>query len=159
MNFRLFLETEEEKNVNDLIASLPKGHRDLLDGYKFKYTGGNTLDGDNDHIGYIHKNKIVVAAPWNYGRCFTTLHEIAHLVWEHLITPELRKKWSSIVKKTKKNQIAKFERKAQKDALDQGDEEIFCMSYAAHHSNHAPIIWINEEWDKFIESISNLKKS
>ena len=64
MNFRNFMESEEEeRNVNKLLSRLPKGHRALLDGYKFRYTPGNTLNGDNQHIGYIHRDKIVVAAP------------------------------------------------------------------------------------------------
>ena len=38
MEFKTFLESEEQKDVEKLISSLPKGHRDLLNGYKFKYT-------------------------------------------------------------------------------------------------------------------------
>lgn len=158
MDFKLFLETEEKKNVDELLASLPKSHRKLFHGYKFKYTKGNTLDGDNEHIGYIHKNKVVIAAPWNYGRAFTTLHEIAHLVWEYIVTDELKKEWYELVKKTKQKQINKFNKKAQKDAIRQGDEEIFCMSYAAFYCNHAPVIWVNDEWNKFIKKLENLKK-
>ena len=158
MNFRLFLESEEENNVKKLLASLPKSHRDLLDGYHFKYTGGNTLKGDEEHIGYIHKDKIVVAAPWNYSRAFTTLHEIAHLVWEYIVTDQLKDEWKNLVKKTKQSQIAKFKHKDQKYALRQGAEEIFCMSYAAHYCTHSPIIWINDEWSKFIDKLKDLKK-
>lgn len=157
MNFRNFLESEEEKNVHKLLSRLPKGHRALLDGYKFRYTPGNTLNGDNEHIGYIHKDKIVVAAPWNYSRSFTTLHEIAHLVYEYLMTPELKKEWSELVKKTKHKQMAKFDSKEQKKALDQNDEEIFSMAYAANYSFHAPVIWHNEEWSKFMHKIADLK--
>jgi len=158
MNFKLFLESEEQKNVEKLISSLPKGHRELLNGYKFKYTGGNTLDGDNDHIGYIFKDRIVVAAPWNYSRAFTTLHEIAHLVWEYLMTKDLRNRWSELVNKTKQAQIDKFSNKEQKHALRQNAEEIFCMSYASAYCTHSPIIWVNEEWIKFIKTLENLKK-
>ena len=159
MNFRLFLETEEEDNVNKLLAALPEGHRKLLNGYKFKYTPGNTLDGDNEHIGYIFKNRIVVAAPWNYSRAFTTLHEIAHLVWEQLMNKKLREEWNELVKNTKQKQIDKFKHRDQKYALKQNAEEIFCMSYAAHHCTHAPAIWMNDEWDKFIDNLKDLKKS
>lgn len=158
MEFKTFLESEEQKDVEKLISSLPKKHRDLLNGYKFKYTSGNTLDGDNDHIGYIFKDRIVVAAPWNYSRAFTTLHEIAHLVWEHLMTKELRNKWSELVKSTKQKQIDKFPHKEQKHALRQNAEEIFCMSYAATYCSHSPIIWVNDNWIKFIKSIEKLKK-
>ena len=108
MNFKTFLESEERKNVEKLLLKLPKGHRALLDGYKFKFTPGNTLNGDNQHIGYIHKDKVVVAAPWNYSRGFTTLHEIAHLVWEYAMTLKIKKEWSALLKQTKKKQIAKI---------------------------------------------------
>jgi hypothetical protein len=150
MNFKSFLESEEKNNVEKLLQRLPKSHRRLLDGYKFTYTPNNTLNGDKDHIGYIHKDKIVVAAPWNYSRSFTTLHEIAHLVWEYLMDKKARSEWSTLIKSTKQKQIDKFEKEAQKDALRQGDEEVFCMSYAATYSNHPPIIWINKDWQDFI---------
>jgi len=157
MNFKTFLESEEEKNVHKLLSRLPKGHRALLDGYKFRYTPGNTLNGDNQHIGYIHRDKIVVAAPWNYSRSFTTLHEIAHLVWEYLMTPVLKKEWSKLIKETKTKQMAKFKKKEQQKALDQNEEEVFSMAYAANYSNHAPIIWCNEDWSNFMKKLENLK--
>jgi hypothetical protein len=157
MNFKQFLESEEKRNVEKLLSILPAGHRKLLQGYKFRYTPGNTLNGDNQHIGYIHKDKIVVAAPWNYSRSFTTLHEIAHLVWEYLMSAKLRKEWSELVARTKKEQMSKFDKKAQKEALKQNDEEVFCMSYAATYSNHAPVIWHNPEWHKFMtEKVAHL---
>lgn len=140
-NFKNFLETEEKSNVNDLISKLPKNHKELLDKFKFTYTPKNTLKGDNDHIGYIYKKKIVVAAPWNYSRKFTTLHEIAHLVWEHLVTKDQKNKWSEIVKNTKNKQ-------------DQGDEELFCMAYACFHSgDHCPRVHDHEEWNRFVSSL------
>ena len=155
MNFKIFLENEEQKNVLKLLHSLPKKHRTLLKGYKFKYTPNNTLAGDNNHIGYIHRDKIVVAAPWNYSRSFTTLHEIAHLVWEKLMDEKLKSKWSDLVKKTLPKQKEKFKHPAQKDALDQGVEEIFCMAYAASFSTHSPTIWYNDEWVKFMHELAN----
>jgi len=155
MNFKLFLETEESKNVERMLDMIPEKHRQLLNGYKFRYTPGNTLKGDNQHIGYIHHDKIVVAAPWNYSRMFTTLHEIAHLVYEYMMTKNLRKEWSELVEKTKKQQIAKFDKKAQKKALMQNDEEIFSMAYAAHYSTHPPIIWVNNEWSKFMKKLES----
>ncbi len=138
--FRIFLENEEEENVKAMISKLPKGHQKLLDGYKFKYTPGNTLKGDNDHIGYIHKDKIVVAAPWNYGREFTTLHEIAHLVWEYKMTPKLKKEWSAVVKKNPIRQ-------------KQNDEELFAMAYACHYAKHKIKVHDHPEWRKFIENL------
>ena len=89
--FKKFFEAEEKENVKELILMLPIRHRKLLNRFKFTYTPNNTLAGDREHIGYIHRKSIVVAAPWNYSRKFTTLHEIAHLVWEHLISKEKKK--------------------------------------------------------------------
>lgn len=152
-SFKTFIESsEEEKNVKDTISLLPKSHQKLLNGYKFKFTPGNTLKGDNDHIGYIHKNKIVVAAPWHYGRSFTTLHEIAHLVWEKLITSNLKKEWSALISKTKKQQKKDQEEKSA-NAIDQNDEELFAMAYAATYSKHPPKTFLNKEWQKFIKNL------
>lgn len=147
--FKIFLENEEKENVKAMISKLPKGHQKLLNGYKFKYTPGNTLKGDNEHIGYIHKDKIVVAAPWNYSREFTTLHECAHLFFEKLMTTQLKKEWSSLVKKTISEQIKKNPKT--KNALKQNDEELFCMIYAATYAKHAPKTYINKEWQDFIK--------
>jgi len=144
--FRTFLESEEHENVKAMISKLPLGHQKLLDGYKFKYTPGNTLKGDDEHIGYIHKDKIVVAAPWNYGREFTTLHEIAHLVFEYKMTSTLKKEWSSIVKKTKKEM-------GKSPALNQNDEEIFAMTYASVYAKHPPTTYHNEERFNFIKKL------
>jgi hypothetical protein len=153
MNFKTFLETEERSNVMKMLELIPEKHKKLLHGYKFKYTAGNTLHGDNKHIGFIHKDKIVVAAPWNYSRMFTTLHEVAHLVWEYAVSDKQKKEWSGLVKKTKEKQIAKFDKKAQKNALKQNDEEVFCMAYAATYSTHPPTIWYNDEWVEFMKSL------
>lgn len=149
--FRTFLENEEQENVEAMISKLPKSHQKLLDGYKFKYTPGNTLKGDEDHIGYIHKDKIVVAAPWNYSREFTTLHEIAHLVFEYKMTPQLKKEWSAIVKKTISDQIKNNPKS--KSALKQNDEELFAMSYATFYSKHKVHTYDHPEWMKFIKTL------
>lgn len=148
-SFKVFIESEEQKNVEDMISKLPKKHQKLLDGYKFKYTPGNTLKGDKEHIGYIHKDKIVVAAPWAYSREFTTLHEISHLVFEKLFTPKLKEEWSSLLKKTKPEQIKN--NPSRKSALDQNDEEILCMVYAATYAKHPPKTYINKKWQDFIK--------
>ena len=148
MNFKTFLEQkniEEEKNVKKMLSLLPKRHRKLLDGYKFTFTPGNVLNGDNQHVGYIHNNKIVVAAPWNYSRGFTTLHEIAHLIWETLMTKELKKEWSETLKKAKKEM-------EKSDSLKQNDEEIFCMVYATTYSKHPPTTYSNENLQNFIRN-------
>lgn len=151
-NFKSFLESkEEEKNVKNMISMLPNSHQKLLHGYKFKYTPKNTLKGDEDHIGYIFKDRIVVAAPWNYGRLFTTLHEIAHLVWEYKMTKELKKEWGNLVKKNKEDQKSKLPKKS-RDALDQNDEEIFAMVYATAYSKHPVVTYYNKEWIEFIKN-------
>lgn len=151
LEFKTFLEGEEEENVNKMIAKLPKKHQKLLDGYKFSYQKGNTLKGDDGHIGVIFKDKITVAAPWNYGREFTTLHEIAHLVWEYLITKEEKKTWEKLFKAEKKNM-------PKHDALDQNAEEIFCMCYACFYSKHKLMTYHNEKWMAFIKNCGRKKQ-
>ena len=148
MNFIQFFNEseEEEKNVLATIKNLPKKHQKLLHGYKFKYTPGNTLKGDDQHIGYIHNDKIVVAAPWNYSREFTTLHEIAHLIYEYVMTTELKKEWEKLFKKEKINM-------KKCSALDQNAEEIFCMVYAATYAKHPPKTYMNKNWQNFIKRL------
>lgn len=141
--FRTFLESEESDNVEKLIAKLPKGHQKLLRGYKFKYTPGNTLKGDKQHIGYIHNDKIVVAAPWNYGREWVTLHEIAHLVYEKLCSPEWEKKWKAVVKKNPKRQ-------------KQNDEELWCMAYAAQFAKHKIVVHTHPAWQQYMKEFCKI---
>lgn len=138
--FKIFLESEVENNVKKMISKLPKGHQKLLKGYKFTYTPNNTLKGDDEHIGYIYKDKIVVAAPWNYGREFTTLHEIGHLVYEYKMTSKLKKEWEEIVKKTKNKQ-------------KQNPEELFCMAYACFYAKHKIKVHDHPEWHDFIKKL------
>jgi len=159
-SFRDFLlESEEEDNVKTMISKLPPGHAKLLHGYKFKYQPGNTMKGDRENIGQIYKDKITVAAPWNYGREFTTLHEIAHLVYEYLMTPELKKQWAKLVKQTVKQHAADMKKVGQKtDALDQDAEELFCMSYAACYAKHKPLVYCNQAWLDFIKKIPGDEK-
>jgi hypothetical protein len=144
-NFKLFLEFEEKNNVKKTVKGLPQGHQDLLKGYKINFTARNTLNGDNQHIGFIYKNKIEICAPWRYSREFTMLHEIGHLVYEKLMTPELKKEWAKTVKKNpKENQ--------------DNNEENFCMAYAATYSKHAPVTHAHPAWIKFIkERVPNEK--
>lgn len=147
--FKMFWESEEQKNVETMISKLPKSHQKLLNGYKFTFTPGNTLKGDKEHIGYIHNDKIVVAAPWHYSREMVVLHEIAHLCFEKLLTPKLKKEWSDLIKNTKSDHI-KSQDKQNKSALKQDDEEIFAMTYAATYAKHAPTTYLNKEWQDFI---------
>lgn len=148
-NFRLFLENEEEKDVKAFISKLPPKHQKLLNGFKFRFTPGNTLKGDNEHIGYIHKDRIVVAAPFHYSRSLVVGHESGHLIFEKLMTPQLKKEWSALIKRTIKDQI-KSQPKQNQSALKQNDEEIFCMVYASTYVKHPPSTYLNPEWQDFI---------
>lgn len=154
INFKEFLsESEEKENVMKTLKKLPAGHRALLRGYKIKYQGGNTLKGDDDNIGYIYQDKIVVAAPWNYSREFTTLHEIAHLVYEYKMTKELKEEWATLVKKTKPN-LEKYVKSKGKSAaaLDQNPEELFCMSYAQTYADTQVVKYDHPDWIEFIKN-------
>jgi len=165
MNFKNWLETKENKNCvaesprqkiidfvflhenhnNDIektLNKLPKKHLKLIKKYKFEFQPNNTLKGDSDHIGFIdeEKGKIKIAAPWNYGREFTLLHEIGHAIWKYLVSKQKRKEWSKIIKKTKNKQ-------------KQNDEELFCMAYANYYSKHKIEIHNHDSWNNFIEKV------
>jgi hypothetical protein len=141
MDFSQFLleAEEEERNIKAMLKKLPKKHADLMKGFKFKYVPGNTLKGDDEHIGLIKGKTVTVAGPWNYGREFTTLHEIGHMVWEKLMTPELKKAWTACAKKNKKQN-------------QDNDEENFCMAYAACYTKHPPLTHHHEAWVDFIKN-------
>jgi len=140
-SFYLLLEkiqSEEEKNVKATLKKIPKEHAALIKGFNLKFTPNNTLKNDKEHIGFIHKKNIVVAAPYNYGREFTLLHEIAHMVWEKLVSKELKVKWNNIYKKYKKK-------------LGQNSEEIFCMVYSNIYVRHKLETYDNKELEDFIK--------
>lgn len=136
----LSAKSEEEKDIHDTISKLPKLHQKLLHGYKFKFQGGNTLKGDNQHIGYMDKEpKVIgVAAPWFYSREFTMLHEIGHIIWEELMTPQLRVLWALIVKATPNRQ-------------DQSPEELFSMAYACHYAKYCNGVHDHPKWHLFMK--------
>lgn len=119
--FKYFLEqtAEQEENIKKTIAKVPKKHSSLIKGYKFKWQCDNVLNGDDGHVGVIDPNDktITVCAPWNYGREFTFLHEIAHKVFERFMTKELLDEWKAILKRTK-------------NKMNQNAEELWCMNYA-----------------------------
>jgi len=140
-SFYLLLEkiqSEEEKNVKATLKKIPKEHAALIKGFNLKFTPNNTLKNDKKHIGFIHKKNIVVAAPYNYGREFTLLHEIAHMVWEKLVSKELKEKWNNLYKKYKKK-------------LGQNSEEIFCMIYSNIYVRHKLETYDNKELEDFIK--------
>jgi hypothetical protein len=156
MEFKLFVEQSETymKDVRKTLKKLPVAHRKLVRGYSYHFQGTNTLKGDGDHIGYVDetKKKIMLAAPWNYGREFTMLHEVGHAVWKYLVTEKMREKWKALVDKTKKSQAAKS-KPGSASALNQGYEELFCMSYAAAYCKQPPAIFNVKEWIAFITKL------
>lgn len=134
--------TEEEKNIRTTLAKVPKAHSDLIQGFKYRWQSGNTLKGDDGHIGIINPNTktITIAAPWNYGREYTLLHELGHKVWEMFVPRKMKKLWIQIVKQTKHK-------------MQQNAEELFCMAYANHFAKNKITIHTHQEWDAFIEKL------
>jgi len=145
MNFKDFMMSEDicMSDVHKTLRKVPKKHRNLVRGFKYTFQPGNTLKGDNDHIGFIDEKKktITIAAPWNYGREYTLLHELGHAVWQHILDDKKREEWKRIVKNTKNKQ-------------KQGAEELFCMAYANTYSNRKIEIHSHDSWEKFIKSIA-----
>lgn len=145
LTFKQFIEqseqSEEDKDILNTLSKIPQSHAALVKGYTFKFQGGNTLDGDDDHIGYVQDDPkvIVVAAPWNYGREFTLLHEIGHRVHEKL-PKEYHHRWAQIVARTP-------------DKQPQSPEELFCMAYACHYAKNKITIHDHPEWHKFVEEL------
>jgi len=143
MNFKEFLERADtyENNAKETLKKLPKRHRALVKSYKFKFISSPTLS-DGENVGFIDEKKktITIAAPWNYGREFTFLHEIGHTVWKYLVDKDMRKAWTQIVKRTKNKQ-------------DQNNEELFCMAYANEYANHQDVIHNHPEWSRFIKAL------
>lgn len=141
LTFRQFLETEEEQDIRHTLAKLPPSHAALVKGFDFGFQGGNTLKGDDENIGYMdpENKKVVVAAPWNYGREFTLLHEVGHRVYERL-SDDLKHRWAVIVHNTKNKQ-------------KQSPEELFCMAYANHYAKNKIVIHDHPEWHRFIEEL------
>lgn len=144
MNFRKFLENEEKNDVLNTLSKIPQSHSALVQGFNWKFHPGNTLNGDNKHVGYMddHEREIAVAAPWNYGREFTILHEIAHKVWEKL-PPELQKAWVQLVSSTHRP----------REEQQQEPEEMFAMAYATAYVKHPPITYAFPKWIEFIKSL------
>lgn len=131
MEFRQYISegTEGENDVKKTLGRIPKAHRKLVDGYKFVFQPTNCLRGDNKHIGLIdEKNKtITIAAPWNYGREYTLLHEVGHAVWKYVLDDDKRAEWKKLLGPV---------RKRNKKDLNQNDEEIFCMAYAQAYAKN-----------------------
>ena len=144
--FRQFYEVtkEQESNIKDTLKKLPPAHQVLVAPYKIKWHGDNTLSGDDGHIGIVNpqSNTMTIAAPWNYGREYTFLHEIAHKVWEKFVAPnpQLVKLWSQVVKQNK-------------NRMKQNDEELFCMAYSNHYAKNKIVVHTHPAWEKFIANL------
>ena len=135
--------SEEQSDIDKTLSTIPQSHRDFLKGFHISFQGGNTLHGDNQHVGMIttHPRKeIIIAAPWRYSREFTLLHEVGHLVWEYLVSQQLKNDWEEIVQNTKNKQ-------------NQPAEEHFCMAYGAAYSKRPPLIHSHPTWIHFIKNL------
>lgn len=147
MNFKQFMQDnmdEEKGDIQKTLSKLPPSHASLVRGYKWKFHAGNTLNGDDKHVGYIddREKEIAISGPWNYGREFTILHEVAHKVWEKYIAPnpQLVRQWEQIVARTKNKQ-------------NQEPEELFCHAYANFYVKNKIVIHDHPEWREFIASV------
>lgn len=135
---------KQDADVAKTIAKLPKQFQELVRGYTFLFEPGNTLNGDPGHVGMIvnqPKKIIKVSAPWNYGREFTVLHEIAHLVYEKFIRSKLEKEWAKIA-------LSEPNRKK-----DESAEELFCHAFANCFARNKIEIHNHPKWDDFIKSL------
>jgi len=144
MDFKNFLLTEGyEQDLKKTLAKIPKKHKALIRGYKFKFQPGNELKGEHDSIGLINRNTkvVTVAAPWNYGREYTVLHEIAHLIWETL-NEKQQTRWREIVKKH-----------PSEDKPRQSNEEYFAMAYASAYAHNQIKKFCIPAWHKFIQGL------
>jgi hypothetical protein len=144
---------EEKGDIKKTLSKIPASHAALVKGFKWKFHGGNTLNGDNQHVGYMdnHSKEIAVAAPWNYSREFAVLHEIAHVVYERMPN-QLKHQWSELIHKTLHKQAE--ENPKVKSSLKQSPEEIFCHSYANFYSKHKVETYNNPEWMAFIKNLA-----
>lgn len=133
---------EEQQDIARTLGKIPPSHAALVKGFKWKFHAGNTLNGDEKHVGYMDRQEkeIAIAGPWNYGREFTILHEIGHRVWEGFVPPEMKLLWLKIVANTKNRQ-------------NQEPEELFCMAYANRYAKNKIVIHDHPAWHKFIDSV------
>jgi len=148
MRFKEYIEKNESslEDMKKTLKKIPKKHYEIIKDYKIIFQSSGTLKNDDKHIGLIdEKNKtITVASPWNFSREFTLLHEIAHAVWQYLVSDKQKKEWTKIFKNTKS--------KNKKD-LSQNEEEIFCMTYAQYYARNKLIKFNHENLLNFIKKI------
>lgn len=147
MSFKQFLIKSEDsykEEISKTLKKLPSSHSALIKGFKFEFQGGNTLKFDNGHVGSIDvKNKkIIIAAPWSYGREWTLLHELGHLIYANFLNPNLIKEWKKIAKSTK---MKKEDR--------QDPQELFCHAYSSFYAKNSVVKFNFPEWDQFIRNV------
>lgn len=147
-SFKNFVREDEE--VQKTLARLPKNIQTMLNGFEFRFYASNTLPGDDGHVGMVvsePKRIIHISAPWRYGRQFTLLHEIAHIVYAKYIkdTPS-EKEWAKISLNTKGRK------------KDENAEELFCHGFASMYSDYPVPIHDHPEWRKFIHNILKISK-
>ena len=134
---------KDNADIEDSLAKLPKGHRKLVHGFHIKLEPGNTLHGDDGHVGVVMtspKKQIKVAAPFNYGREFTLLHEAAHIIWQVYVKgTKWEKEWSQVCKLNKNRK------------KDEPDEENWCHAYSNHFVKHKIVTHTCPEWDDYME--------
>lgn len=143
MNFKKFF--DNKKDIENTINLLPEKHVKLLDGVILNYTCNNTLNFDNKSVGMLKNNKIIISAPWHYSRQFTTLHEIAHIVWCKGLSTKQKEDWKKIFNQEKN--------KIKHPSIKQNHEEIFCMCYANYYSKHKLKTYENEKWYEFVKNL------
>jgi len=146
MEFKKYLKEEEKEDINRTLEKIPEEHAKLVKDYEIVFQKSNTLDGDKKHIGLIDekKKRITIAAPWNYGREYTLLHEIAHAVWKFIVDEKKKKNWKSLLR---------AERSKNSKNLGQDDEEIFCMIYAQVYAKNKMEKYKNKTLEGFIKGI------
>jgi len=139
--FKPFFESkiaEEDKNIKATLKKLPARHSALVSGFKYNFQSGNTIQGDDLHVGYIDSKTIGLAGAWNFGREFVFLHEVAHKVWEKLVDEKLKKEWSALTKVLKSKE---------------SDEELFCMYYSQHYVETKLVKFDDKKLDNFIKDL------
>ena len=155
LDFQSFIVENDQKFMKDVehtLSGVPESHKNLIKGYTYKTEVGNTLKGDDGHVGVIDekKKKITLAAPWYYSREMVFLHEVAHAIFKYKMTPQLKKEWNDLMKKT--INAMKKDNPDTKKSLIQDNEEIFCMAYAVYYSTHKNKTFYNDEWMNFIKN-------
>ncbi len=133
----------EDKAVRETINKFPERYRSFLDDYDIRFEPGNTLRDDPGHVGRVfiggNNNTITIASPWNYGREFTLLHEIAHLIYDRFVkNTEWERKWKKVYK-------------LEPGPKREGAEESFCHALAQYYVTTKVSKFDLKPWKKFMD--------